>query len=138
VAAFWVRILIINQKERVMKKVVFIGSLVALLMFCALTNASNSRDLKVLNNTGYPIKFFSVNQSGDKAWSENELSVAVKDKENFITTLEGNGKGCTWNIKVMLAGKNSFSIYKNVDLCKAKVLLLGYDQKTDTPIYKTE
>jgi len=120
-----------------MKKVVFIGSLVALLMFCAITNAGNSRDLKVVNNTGYPIKYFSVNQSGDKAWSENELSVAVKDKENFTTTLESAGKGCAWNIKVMFAGKNSFSIYKDVDLCKAKVLLLGYDQKTDTPICKT-
>lgn len=121
-----------------MKKVAFIGSLVALLMFCAITNASNSRDLKVVNNTGYPIKYFSVNQSGDKAWSENELSVAVKDKETFTTTLEIVGKGCAWNIKVMLAGKNSFSIYKDVDLCKAKVLLLAYDQKTDTPVYKTE
>jgi hypothetical protein len=121
-----------------MKKRVLMGSLAALLMFCAITNASNSRDLKVVNSTGYPIKYFSVNQSGDKAWSENELSAAVKDKENFKTTLEVVGKGCTWNIKVMLAGKNSFTIYKDVDLCKAKVLLLAYDQKTDTPIYKTE
>lgn len=120
-----------------MKKVVLMVSLAALLMFCAITNASNSRDLKIVNNTGYPIKYFSVNQSGDKAWSENELSVAVKDKENFTTTLESAGKGCAWNIKVMFAGKNGFSIYKDVDLCKAKVLLLGYDPKTDTPIYKT-
>lgn len=121
-----------------MKKIVFIGSLIVLLMFCAITNAGNSRDLEVVNNTGYPIKYFSVNQSGDKAWSENELSVAVKDKENFTTTLEGAGNGCAWNIKVMLAGKNSFSIYKDVDLCKANVLLLGYDPKTDTPICKTK
>mgnify|MGYP001247203917 CR=1 FL=1 len=121
-----------------MKKGVLMGSLAALLMFCAITNASNSRDLKVVNSTGYPIKYFSVNQSGDKAWSENELSVAVKDKENFTTTLEVAGKSCAWNIKVMLAGKNSFTIYKDVELCKAKVLLLAYDQKTDTPIYKTE
>jgi hypothetical protein len=121
-----------------MKKVVFIGSFVALLMFCAITNAGNSRDIKVVNNTGYPIKYFSVNQSGDKEWSENELSVAVNDKENFTTTLESAGKGCAWNIKVMLAGKKSFSIYKDVDLCKAKLLSLGYDPKTDTPICKTE
>ncbi len=121
-----------------MKQVVFIGSLVALLMFCAITNAGNNRDLKVVNNTGYPIKYFSVNQAGDKAWSENELSVAVKDKENFTTTLESAGKRCAWNIKVMFAGKNSFSIYKDVDLCKAKLLVLRYDPKTDTPICKTE
>ena len=121
-----------------MKKVVFMGVLVVLFICCAITYAGNSRDIKVVNNTGYPIKFFSVNQSGDKAWSENELSTAVKDKENFTTTLEGNGKGCAWNIKVMLAGKNSFSMYKDVDLCKAKVLSLGYDQKTDMPICKTE
>lgn len=122
-----------------MKKVVFIGSLVVLFLFCAIiTNAGNSRDLEVINNTGYPIKYFSVNQSGDKEWSENELSVAVKDKENFITTLEGNGKGCAWNIKVMLGGKNGYSIYKEVDLCKAKVLLLKYDSKTDTPVFITK
>jgi hypothetical protein len=121
-----------------MKKVVFIVSLVAMLMFCSITIAGNSRDLKVVNNTGFPIKYFSVNQAGDKAWSENELSVAVKDKENFTTTFEGNGNGCKWNIKVMFAGKNGFSIYKDVDLCKAKVLSLGYDPKTDTPVCKTE
>jgi hypothetical protein len=122
-----------------MKKVVFIGSLVVLLMFCAIiTNAGNSRDLEVINNTGYPIKYFSVNQSGNKEWSENELSVVVKDKENFTTTLEVNGNGCAWNIKVMLAGKNGYSIYKDLDLCKAKVLSLGYDQKTDKLIGKTK
>ncbi len=121
-----------------MKKGVFIGSLIALLMFCAITNAGNSRDLKVVNSTGYPIKYFSLNHSGDKEWSENELSVALRDKENFITTLEGSGKGCSWNIKVMWADKNSFSIYKDVDLCKAKVLLLKYDRKTDTTTYTTE
>ncbi len=121
-----------------MKKVVFLGSFVALLLFCAITNAGNSRDIKVVNNTGYPIKYFSVNMSGDKEWSENELSVDVKDKENFTTSLESAGKGCAWNIKVMLACKKSFSIYKDVDLCKAKLLSLGYDPKTDTPICKTE
>jgi len=121
-----------------MKKVVFIGSLAALLMFCAITNAGNSRDLKVVNSTGYPVKYFSINQSGDKAWSENELSAVLKDKENFTITLEGAGKGCTWNIKVMWADKNSFSIYKEVDLCKAKVLSLKYDRKTDTPTFTTE
>jgi len=121
-----------------MKKGVLMGSLAAMLMFCAITNASSSHDLKVVNSTGYPVKYFSINQSGGKEWSENELSATLKDKENFTITLEVAGKVCTWNIKVMLAGKNGFTIYKDVDLCKAKVLLLAYDQKTDTPIYKTE
>jgi hypothetical protein len=121
-----------------MKKGVLMGSLAALLMFCAITNASNSRDLKVVNSTGYPIKYFSINQPGDKAWSENELSAVLKDKEKFTMTFEGAGKGCTWNIKVMWADNNSSSIYKGVDLCKIKVLAIKYDRKTDTPTFTAE
>lgn len=121
-----------------MKKRVLMGSLAALLMFCSITNAGKSRDFKVINSTGYPIKLFSINYTGDNAWSENELSAVLQDKEKFTMTFEGVEKGCTWNIKVMWADNNTFSIYKDVDLCKVKVFAMKYDRKTDTTSFTTE
>jgi len=121
-----------------MKKRVLMGSLAALLMFCSITNAGKSRDFIVINNTGYPMKLFSISHSGDNAWSENELSAVLQDKEKFTMTFEGAEKGCIWNIKVMWADNNTSSIYKDVDLCKAKVFAMKYDRKTDTTSFTTE
>ena len=121
-----------------MKKRVLMGSFAALLMFCAIANAGNSRDFKVVNSTGYPIKYFSINHSGDNAWSENELSAVLDDKEDFTMTFESAEKGCSCNIKVMWADNNTSSIYKDVDLCKVKILAMKYDRKTDTTTFKTE
>jgi hypothetical protein len=121
-----------------MKNGVLMGGLVVLMIFCVVTYADANRDFKIINSTGYPIKYISINQPGENAWGENEISAVLKDKEGFEMSFEGEKKGCSWNMKVIWADNNAASIYSGLDLCKVKVLTLKYDRKTDTPAFSTE
>ena len=121
-----------------MKKGVLLGSLTVLLMFCSMIHAGNSRDVKVINGTGLPIKSISLDQSGNSVWNENEISATFQDKEKIEITVEGIDKGCQRNMKVVWADNNAASIYKDIDLCKVKVLTLKYDRSLDAATFITE
>jgi hypothetical protein len=100
--------------------------------------AKQSRDLNIVNRTGYPIKFIGVNPPGDEVWNENELKGAMAEGANVRVSFVSTDKGCRWNIKVTWQDDNTSSIFRGIDVCKVTTVTLRYNKRTDQASYTTE
>jgi hypothetical protein len=111
---------------------------VASMLVALPSFAADQRDFRIVNATGYPIKFIGVNPPGDNVWNENELDSVLHDKANIKIKFSGTDKGCTWNIKVTWADDNTSSIFRGLDLCKIEIITLKYDKATDKASYTAD
>jgi hypothetical protein len=100
--------------------------------------AADDRDITIVNDTGYPIKFIGVNPPGDDVFNENELEKTLPNKGKVEVTFDNSHKGCKWNIKVTWADDNTSSIFRGLDLCEIDVVTLKYDKATDKATYTTK
>jgi hypothetical protein len=110
--------------------------------FAAPASAADSRNVNVINETGYDIKLLGFNGPDDglEEW-DNELSKPLKAGESvYVTFDEDEDEGCVWNIKVAWVGySESESVYwKNVNLCRMTALRLRYDRNTDKTSFIAE
>lgn len=101
--------------------------------------AADSRNVSVVNETGYAIKFLGFNSPDDglDEW-ENELDETLKNQDTAYVEFSDEDEGCVWNIKVDWANYNESVLWKNVNLCKFNVLRLRYDPGTKTTSFVAE
>jgi hypothetical protein len=101
--------------------------------------AADSRNVTVVNETGYDIKFLGFNGPDDglDEW-ENELESTLENQESTYVEFENENDGCVWNIKVEWENYDEAVLWKNVNLCKFTALRLRYDSGTKTTSFVAE
>lgn len=101
--------------------------------------AADGRNVSVVNETGYAIKFLGFNAPDDgiDEW-ENELEKTLKNQATTYVEFDEDDTGCLWNIKVDWENYNESVLWKNVNLCKFNVLRLRYDSGTKTTSFLAE
>ena len=101
--------------------------------------AADNRNVSVINETGYAIKFLGFNAPDDglEEW-ENELEKTLKNQDTAYVEFDEDDEGCVWNIKVDWANYDESVLWKNVNLCKFNVLRLRYDSGTKTTSFIAE
>lgn len=101
--------------------------------------AADSRNVSVVNETGYAIKFLGFNAPDDGMddW-DNELEGTLANQATTYVEFSDEDEGCVWNIRVDWANYNESVLWKNVNLCKFNVLRLHYDPGTKTTSFVAE
>jgi hypothetical protein len=113
--------------------------LLGLSFFAAPGFAADSRNVSVINETGYAIKFLGFNGPDDglDEW-ENELDGVLQNQANTYVEFNEQDEGCVWNIRVDWANYNESVLWKNVNLCRFNVLRLRYDPGSKTTSFIAE
>src|ERR1700730_969046 len=113
--------------------------LLGLSILAAPSFAADSRNVSVVNETGYAIKFLGFNGPDDglDEW-DNELDKTLQNQQSTYVEFDDDDDGCVWNIKVDWANYNESVLWRNVDLCKFNVLRLRYDPGTHTTSFIAE
>jgi hypothetical protein len=103
------------------------------------SKAADSRNVTVINETGYAIKFLGFNAPDDglEEW-ENELDKTLKNQDSTYVEFDDSDEGCVWNVKVVWADYDEAVLWKNVNLCKFTALRLRYDPGTKTTSFLAE
>jgi hypothetical protein len=113
--------------------------LMALTLACSPSFAADSRNVSVVNETGYAIKFLGFNGPDDglDEW-DNELETTLKNQDSTYVEFDNDDEGCVWNVKVVWANYDEAVLWKNVNLCKFTALRLRYDSGTKTTSFIAE
>jgi hypothetical protein len=115
-----------------------VGSMVALAMVSGAL-ADDQRNVNVVNETGYSIKFLGFNNPGDNDWSDNELGSVLGNGQSVFVKFNTSDEGCVWNFKIEWADPGYPGVlWRDVDLCKVNVLKLHYNRPNDTTSYSAE
>lgn len=103
------------------------------------SHAADSRNVSVINETGYAIKFLGFNGPDDglDEW-DNELDETLKNQDSTYVEFDDADAGCVWNVKVIWANYDEAVLWKNVNLCKFTALRLRYDSGTKTTSFIAE
>ncbi len=118
----------------------FAALIVAGLSLAALPSfAADSRNISVINETGYAIKFLGFNAPDDglDEW-DNELDGNLKNQDSTYVEFDDDDEGCVWNIKVIWANYDEAVLWRNVNLCKFTALRLRYNSGTKTTSFVAE
>src|SRR3978361_859230 len=114
--------------------------LLALSLAASPSTAADSRNISVVNETGYAIKFLGFNGPDDglEEW-DNELDKTLKNQDSaYVEFDDDDDDGCVWNVKVIWANYDEAVLWKNVNLCKFTALRLRYDSNTKTTSFIAE
>ena len=111
----------------------------ALAVIATPSQAADARNVSVVNETGYAIKFLGFNGPDDglDEW-ENELDATLENSAQTYVEFNEQDEGCVWNIRVDWANYKESVLWKNVNLCKFNVLRLRYDSGTKTTSFLAE
>ena len=115
-----------------------VGSMLALAVASGAL-AEDARNVNVVNETGYGIKFLGFNNPGDDDWSDNELGGVLRNGGSVYVKFNTADDGCVWNFKIEWADPGYPGVlWKDVDLCKISTLKLHYNRSADTTSYTAE
>jgi hypothetical protein len=115
-----------------------VGSMLALAVASGAL-AEDARNVNVVNETGYGIKFLGFNNPGDNDWSDNELGGVLRNGGSVYVKFNTADDGCVWNFKIEWADPGYPGVlWKDVDLCKISTLKLHYNRSADTTSYTAE
>jgi hypothetical protein len=115
-----------------------VGSMLALAVASGAL-AEDARNVNVVNETGYGIKFLGFNNPGDNDWSDNELGGVLRNGGSVYVKFNTADDGCVWNFKIEWADPGYPGVlWKDVDLCKVTTLKLHYNRSADTTSYTAE
>ena len=122
-----------------MKTVLSALALFALSVIITPSYAADARNVSVVNETGYAIKFLGFNGPDDglDEW-ENELDGTLENQAQTYVEFNEADEGCVWNIRVDWKNYNESVLWKNVNLCKFNMLRLRYDPGTKTTSFVAE
>jgi hypothetical protein len=127
----------LDERELGMRGFV-VGSLLALAMVSGAL-AEDARNVNIVNETGYGIKFLGFNNPGDDDWSDNELGSVLRNGGSVYVKFNTADDGCVWNLKIEWADPGYPGVlWRDVDLCKISTLKLRYSRATDTTSYSAE
>lgn len=113
--------------------------LLGLSVIAAPSFAADARNVSVVNETGYAIKFLGFNAPDDglDEW-DNELEGTLENQASTYVEFNDQDEGCVWNVRVDWANYNETVLWKNVNLCRFNVLRLRYDSGTKTTSFIAE
>jgi hypothetical protein len=115
-----------------------VGALLALALMSGAV-AEDARNVNIVNETGYGIKFLGFNNPGDDDWSDNELGGVLRNRGSVYVKFNTADDGCVWNLKIEWADPGYPGVlWNDVDLCKITTLRLRYNRATDTTSYLAE
>jgi hypothetical protein len=116
-----------------MKSIFAALMLFALPLIATPSYAADPRNVSVVNETGYAIKFLGFNGPDDglDEW-ENELDGRLENQAQTYVEFNQEDEGCVWNIKVDWADYKETVLWRNINLCRINVLRLRYDHGTKT------
>ena len=122
-----------------MKSILTALLLVAFSVAAGPSFAADSRNVSVVNETGYAIKFLGFNAPDDglDEW-ENELDKVLQNQASTYVEFDDDDDGCVWNIRVDWQNYNESVLWKNVNLCRFNVLRLRYDKGTNATSFVAE
>ncbi|MDF0497653.1 hypothetical protein [Bradyrhizobium yuanmingense] len=119
----------------------FLSGLIAIALSIAATPslAADARNVTVVNETGYAIKFLGFNAPDDglDEW-EDELDKVLQNQASTYVEFDDDDEGCVWNIRVDWKNYDESVLWKNVNLCKLTALRLRYDPGTKTTSFLAE
>lgn len=126
--------------KRIPMKWILLALIFVGVSFAAVPSfAADSRNINVINETGYAIKFLGFNGPDDglDEW-DNELDKTLKNQDSAYVEFDDDDEGCVWNIKVIWANYDEAVLWRNVNLCKFTALRLRYDSGTKTTSFIAE
>jgi hypothetical protein len=119
----------------------FLSALIAigLSIAAAPSFAADARNVTVVNETGYAIKFLGFNAPDDgmDEW-DNELEKVLQNQASTYVEFDDDDDGCVWNVRVDWQNYDETVLWKNVNLCKFTALRLRYDSGTKTTSFVAE
>ena len=119
----------------------FLSGLIAIGLSIVATPsfAADARNVTVVNETGYAIKFLGFNAPDDglDEW-DNELEKVLQNQASTYVEFDEDDEGCIWNIRVDWQNYDEAVLWKNVNLCKITALRLRYDSGTKTTSFLGE
>lgn len=103
------------------------------------SRAADARNVTVVNETGYAIKFLGFNAPDDglDEW-DNELDSVLQNQASTYVEFDDDDGGCVWNVRVDWQNYNESVLWKNVNLCRFTALRLRYDPGTKTTSFVAE
>src|ERR1700739_3737637 len=112
---------------------------VGLSLVAVPSRAADTRNVSVVNETGYAIKFLGFNGPDDglDEW-DNELEGTLKNQDQTYVEFGEEDQGGVWNIRGDWADYNESVLWKNINLCKINVLRLRYDPGTKQTSFLAE
>lgn len=111
-------------------------TLTVLVMLSPVPSSAESREVRIVNETGYGIDFIGVNAPGDEDWSKNRVTSVLRNGTSAQVSLVEDGN-CRRDIRIAWARKKfAPKVLKDVDLCSIRVLTLHYNQKTEALSYE--
>jgi hypothetical protein len=115
-----------------------VGCLLALTVASSAV-AEDERNVNIVNETGYGIKFLGFNNPGDDDWSDNELGGVLRNGGSVYVKFNTADEGCVWSFKIEWADPGYPGVlWKDVDLCKISTLKLRYSRSSDQTSYLAE
>lgn len=113
-----------------------VRALTVLGMLSPIPSSSESREVRIINETGYGINFIGVKAPGDEDWSKNRVTSVLRNGTSAQVSLVEDGN-CRRHIRIAWASKKfAPKVLKDVDLCSIKVLTLHYNQKAEALSYE--
>jgi hypothetical protein len=106
----------------------FVAAVAIAALSASSSFAADERDVTLVNQTGYAIKFVGFNLAGDNDWSENEISHDLGNGQRVDVKFSSADKGCNWNLKVDWTDYAESVLWRNINLCTVNVLTLRYDR----------
>src|SRR5262245_66425894 len=102
--------------------------ILGLALVAAPAGAADSRNVTVVNETGYAIKFLGFNAPDDglDEW-DNELDKVLQNQASTYVEFDEDDEGCVWNIRVDWQNYDEAVLWQNGNLCKMTALRLRYD-----------
>lgn len=122
-----------------MKHFLLAALIATLSIIAAPSLAADARNVTVVNETGYAIKFLGFNGPDDglDEW-DNELEKVLQNQASTYVEFDDDDEGCVWNIRVDWQNYDEAVLWKNVNLCKFTALRLRYDAGTKTTSFLAE
>lgn len=85
-----------------------------------------SREVTVVNETGYGIRILNVNSVDDDKGTNNRIMSVLRDGTSTQVRLSGGI--CRWNIRIEWATDLAPATLNDVELCSVRVVTLHYDE----------
>ena len=94
--------------------------------------AEDERNVNIVNETGYGIKFLGFNNPGDDDWSDNELGSVLRNGGSVYVKFNTADEGCVWNFKIEWADPGYPGVvWSGINLCAIDKITLKYDRASD-------
>jgi hypothetical protein len=110
-------------------------TLTVLVMLSPVPSFAESRQVTIVNETGYGIGYIGVNAPGGEDWRKNRVTSVIRNGTSAQVSLVEDGN-CRRDIRIAWAGKKfAPKVLRDVDLCSLRILTLHYNQETEALSY---